>query len=240
MNLDFYNKIANLRLKMIAPVDYSGHNAVSGKFEKLVALILSSRTKDIKVGEVMSKLDISKILAYTDEELKQIINGVSFADKKVEYLKKTAQIIKDQGIQDSEKFILSLPGIGKKSADIYMMWLNGNHEYLAIDTHLNRLFKRWKLVDDNNSADQTSIEMKNKIPKELLKDANQILVGFCQNICSSTPKCELCPIVCPSATGKNETRASSGDIEDIAKVSHSNVEWTIPENGTFVKKQTRW
>lgn len=234
MDLDFYNKIANLRLKMIAPVDYAGHNSTNSKLEKIIALILSSRTKDIKVGEVMSKLDVSKILTYTNEELKQIINGVSFSDKKVEYLKKTAEIIQRCGILDDEKFILSLPGIGKKSADIYMMWLNGNHEYLAIDTHLNRLFKRWKLVNENNTPDQTSIEMKNKIPKELLKDANQILVGFCQNICSSTPKCSLCPITCPSKINGIQ------DIENFPRTTCKNTEWVIPESGTFVLKQTQW
>lgn len=253
----FYEEVVKMRRIMIADVDHSGchtHSKDGGDFYKftiLISLILSSRSKDLEVKKAMDSFlqrfdekSIGQIHQTPDDEMKKILNsGICFLDKKVQYVKDTSKIIHESGIPETRKGILALPGIGPKSADLYFSKISDTDINVAIDTHLDRIFKRWKWVPETNTIRQTSIDIGEKVPNELKKDMNQIVVGFGQMICSKTPKCEMCILSnkCPSSSS-NKTL----DIEEFGKLlvrdqkKISNTEWTVPENGKIVKLKTLW
>lgn len=86
--------------------------------------MLSSQTKDEVTARAMSELqkiplNIDNLLAKPDEQLEKMIYPCSFYKRKVIYIKKTSQILKEKydcDIPNSVGELLALPGVGPKMA----------------------------------------------------------------------------------------------------------------------------
>lgn len=237
---------------------HKSNDAEQKKFTILISLILSSRTKDEAVKKAMENLyrDIGmnpkSISEAEDSVIEKAINGVNFIKNKIKYIKETSSFINDKCknlsnmdfpwiMPTSQKILLSLPGVGQKSLSLYLTHTEENSGEIAIDTHLLRIFERWgwtqsidpKLENYSSSPDESRKYLMKILPLEIRKDINQIVVGFGQNICKSTPLCHLCTAnqICPSSTSKTVI-----DIEDFAEVAKKfhkdgaeNITWTILE-----------
>lgn len=239
---DIYQRICEMRRLMVAPFDYAGCHTHTKRrddfwnYTILISLIISSRSKDQQVQLAMKNLNDKyelspkKISEASDGEIKTAINvGISFVDKKVKDVKETSRIIQAMGIPKTEKEISDLPGIGPKSKDLYlaMISVDGNVKNVAIDTHLERIFKRWCWVDEKDSIPKITSKISAMVPPELKKDMFQIVSGFGQMICSSTPRCEMCTAseICPYSKRKTI------DIEDFSKIVKNE---TVPDNAEWI------
>jgi endonuclease-3 len=130
-----YVGIREWRSKNQAPVDTMGCDVLAEshvspalfRYQTLVALQLSSQTKDPVVAEAMTQLkshpsgglSIDSVLEMSDQQLNSYICKVGFHNRKTEYLKKTAKILKDEYGSDIPKTvdeIMKLPGVGPKMA----------------------------------------------------------------------------------------------------------------------------
>ena len=90
--------------------------------------------------------------------------------------------------------LTSLPGVGRKSANVIMLEVFGNPQGIAVDTHAKRIANK---IGFSKNQDPTKIEqdLLKQIPKEYLSDVNHLLVWHGRNTCiARNPKCENCTI----------------------------------------------
>ena len=86
--------------------------------------MLSAQTKDEVTGKAMIELQkiplsIENVLLQNDEALEKMIYPVGFYKRKVQFIKKTSQILKDQyesDIPNNVDDLMKLPGVGPKMA----------------------------------------------------------------------------------------------------------------------------
>ena len=89
---------------------------------------------------------------------------------------------------------MSLPGVGRKTANVVLLEAFGIVEGIAVDTHAKRISN---LIGFSKENDPIKIEqdLLKIFPKEYLKDVNHLLVWHGRNICvARKPQCEKCPV----------------------------------------------
>ncbi|KAK2579557.1 hypothetical protein KPH14_010856 [Odynerus spinipes] len=211
--------IKEMRKYKTAPVDEMGCHKCADpnasdpifRYQCLLALMLSSQTKDQVTHAAMKKLITygctpSTIIATPNDVLVKLIHPVGFANKKAEYIKKTSVILLDKYNGDIPKTInelCNLPGVGPKMAHICMQIAWGEISGIGVDTHVHRICNRLNWVKKpTKTPEETRKELEGWLPKDLWNDINYLLVGFGQEICLPRfPKCteclnkDICPFV---------------------------------------------
>lgn len=171
-------------------------------FQMLVAVVLSAQCTDERVNKttpsIFSKYptvyDFDKMDLSTLEEL---IHPCGFYKNKAKNLKSAARtIIEKYGgeVPQSMDELMSIPGVGRKSANVIMLEAFHNPQGIAVDTHAKRISNR---VGFSKESDPLKIEqdLLKVFPKEYYYDVNHLLVWHGRNICNSrSPKCDECPI----------------------------------------------
>ncbi|MGB0389807.1 MAG: endonuclease III domain-containing protein, partial [Ardenticatenaceae bacterium] len=89
--------------------------------------------------------------------------------------------------------LLKLPGVGRKTANL-VVTAGFNKPGICVDTHVHRISNRFGYVK-TKKADKTEMALRKKLPQDLWRDINRLLVTLGQNICHPTsPKCSICPV----------------------------------------------
>lgn len=216
------NNIREMRKTKNAPVDIMGCHKCSDvdtdkktqRFHHLIALMLSSQTKDGVTYDAMARLKKlgltpQKMVEIDTADLEQILCPVSFYKTKAKSIKKTSQMLIDSyetDIPSDIKGLISLPGVGPKMAHICMRVAWNEVTGIGVDTHVHRIVNRLKwLPKETKEPEQTRISLEKWLPFEYWTEINELLVGFGQTICTPTnPKCGECLNYdkCPSRNGK--------------------------------------
>ena len=139
-------------------------------WQLLVSVVLSAQTTDKKVNEVTEKLfdkypNLEDYLNLTKEELGEEINSIGLYNSKAGYILDSAQMIKEEfggEIPKNMKDIRKLPGVGRKTANVVLTEAYGQAEGIAVDTHVQRLSRKFELTD-------------HKSPKKIEEDLVQII-----------------------------------------------------------------
>lgn len=214
--------IREMRKEKTAPVDTMGcdkcHDEQSDKktirFHQLVALMLSSQTKDAITFECMERLKLhgltpEKMVKTSTNDLEQLLYPVGFYRTKAKNIQKTSQILIDKfdsDIPNDIKGLLSLPGVGPKMANICMRVAWNIVSGIGVDTHVHRIANRLKwMPKETKDPEQTRVALEKWLPFENWSDVNKLLVGFGQTICTPiNPKCSEClnAMICPASTVK--------------------------------------
>ena len=171
-------------------------------FTVLISCILSLRTKDdITVDasmRLLSRYDTpEKILKASVEEIEKLIYPVGFYKTKARRIKEISRILLekyDGRVPESFDELIKIKGIGRKTANIVMMYGFNKDDYLAIDTHCHRIPNRLGWIS-TKTPEETEKELKRKLPKKYWRDFNHLFVRFGQKICLPvSPKCSECPV----------------------------------------------
>lgn len=171
-------------------------------FEMLVAVILSAQCTDERVNKttpaLFAKYSTPQDFANMDiEELENFIHPCGFYKNKAKNIKATAQIIatKYNGkVPETMEELMSLPGVGRKTANVVMLEAFNKPQGIAVDTHCKRISNK---IGFSNEKEPEKIEqdLLKIIPKEYYKDMNHILIWHGRNTCiARNPKCEMCSI----------------------------------------------
>lgn len=174
----------------------------STPFEMVVATILSAQCTDERVNKttpsLFAKYSCPEDFANIDiSELENLIHPCGFYKNKAKNIKACAnKILSDFNgeVPKTVEELLSLPGVGKKTANVVMLEAFGIAEGIAIDTHAKRISN---LIGLSNETDPLKIEkdLLEIFPKKYLKDINHLFMWHGRNICiARNPKCDLCPI----------------------------------------------
>ncbi|KAJ3417452.1 DNA N-glycosylase and apurinic/apyrimidinic (AP) lyase [Chytridiales sp. JEL 0842] len=218
---EVYELIKQFRLsEPTAPVDVVGcgwlasrdHTPELFRYQTLVALQLSSQTKDPIVAAAIDRLKTQlpkgltpeSILETSDETLEALLRGVSFHKRKTTYLKATAKICIEQfksDIPSTLEGLKALPGVGPKMAFLAMQCAWDTNVGIGVDTHVHRIANRLGWVKSKDTApEETREQLEVWLPHEYWAEVNPLLVGFGQTVCMAVkPKCHECPAkaLCP-------------------------------------------
>ncbi|KAL2131917.1 hypothetical protein VTI74DRAFT_4444 [Chaetomium olivicolor] len=212
---EMYNLVKEMRLHgpaANAAVDTMGcerlarpdASARDRRFHTLVALMLSSQTKDTVNAEAMARLqnelppykegappglNLENMLAVDPKLLNELIGKVGFHNNKTKYLKQTASLLQSRFNSDIPATIadlVSLPGVGPKMAHLCMSATHGWNrvEGIGVDVHVHRITNLWGWQQPaTKTPEDTRKALESWLPRDRWKEINWLLVGFGQKVC---------------------------------------------------------
>ena len=171
-------------------------------FVTLISCLLSLRTKDEVTEQASSRLltkynTPEQIVRLTEKQIETLIYPVGFYKTKARRIREISQKLLDkyQGkVPDEFEELLTLNGVGRKTANIVMVYGHKKHGYLPIDTHCHRIPNRLGWIK-THSPEETESALKKILPSEYWDDFNDLFVTFGQTICVPiSPFCSHCSV----------------------------------------------
>ena len=170
-------------------------------FRVLVACLLSLRTKDATTAAASGRLFA---LATTPPALgalpvgriERAIYPVSFYRRKARNLKVLCTDLQtrfDGVVPSTIEDLLSLPGVGRKTANL-VVTVGFGKPGICVDTHVHRITNRWGYVT-TRTPDETEQTLRRVLPPQYWIEINDLLVAYGQHRCTPTsPYCSSCGI----------------------------------------------
>lgn len=169
-------------------------------YELLIAIVLSAQTTDKRVNKVTPILfkkysDLKSLSEAPLESIETIIKEIGTFKKKSIFIKEIAQLLtKDHNgvVPNDREYLESLPGVGRKTTNVFLS------EYykvpaLAVDTHVERVSKRLKLVKQTANVKEVETTLMKKIPKDRWIKTHHQLIFFGRYHCKAQkPNCQNC------------------------------------------------
>ena len=173
----------------------------------LFSCLLSLRTKDAVTAEASKRLfskapNLKKLNQLSVKEIEKLIYPVGFYRTKAKRVKEIARVLiknYNSEVPDTVDELLKLKGVGRKTANIVMVYGHKKTNHLPIDTHCHRIPNRLGWVKTKN-PEETEKALEKILPKKYWYDFNDLFVQFGQNICVPiSPFCSKCSInkYCP-------------------------------------------
>jgi endonuclease-3 len=165
----------------------------------LVAVILSAQTTDVQVNKVTSQLfskckTIDDILNIGLEQLTREIRSIGFYRNKARHIMDASKILKtkfNSKVPDSREDLESLPGVGRKTANVVMNTLF-NKPTIAVDTHVLRVSGRLGLSEGDDPL-KVEMDLEEIIPDAHKVNISNLLVLHGRYVCrAKKPDCSVC------------------------------------------------
>ena len=201
-----FNKLKNYYPDATCSLDFSE------PFQLVVAVMLSAQCTDERVNKTTPKLferckTIEDFANISIDELEDIIHPCGFYKNKAKNIKLCAKQVLENfnGIVPyTMKELISLAGVGRKSANVIMLEVFGIAEGVAVDTHAKRISNLTGLSKEKE-PEKIERDLLKTFPKKCWKDLNHLFVWHGRNVCiARNPKCNICPIssLCKFAKSK--------------------------------------
>jgi endonuclease III len=173
-----------------------------GPFQLLVATILSAQCTDVQVNKVTPKLfgkfpDAVSMSEAKISILERLVKSTGFYHVKAKRIKEISKkIIDDHAgkVPQTMEELLTLPGIGRKTANIVLSAGYGRIEGIAVDTHVFRLSRRIGL-SDSRTPEKVELDLKRITPREIWPRLSMLLIFHGRTVCfARSPRCTKCPL----------------------------------------------
>jgi len=171
-------------------------------FEVLVLTILSAQTTDRAVLKVKPALFSTyptpeKLSKATTRDVEAIIHSLGYYHAKAKNIIAASDAIISRfggTVPQTMEELLTIPGVGRKTANIVLYHALGRNEGIAVDTHVRRLAQRIGFSDTDNVA-VIERDLMKIFPKDAWGDVTDILIAHGRACCTARkPACERCPI----------------------------------------------
>lgn len=154
-------------------------------FQLLIAVILSAQTTDVGVNRVTPGLfeaypTPEALMQAEVEDIVDKIKTIGLYRNKSKFIKKCATDIVekfDGEVPRTRKELQSLAGVGRKTANVVMSVAFGEPA-IAVDTHVNRISKQFKIADEDDSINKVEKQLMEKLPEEIWNEAHHWLIFF--------------------------------------------------------------
>ena len=161
-------------------------------FQFVVAVMLSAQCTDKKVNEctrtLFKKYKTVKDFANANVmTFSKEISAITFFRNKAKAIISTAKIVEKDfagHVPRNETDLVSLPGVGYKTAHVVLGELYGIWEGIATDTHVKRFAKKFDLTR-NTDLKKISKDLEMLIPKKDWKYVNNGLVLYGRYVCTA-------------------------------------------------------
>ena len=190
-----------------------------GAFETLVQTILSQNTNDRNSEAAMRRLrkrykvnpqTLSKARV---SDLIPCIKQAGLYRSKAPRIIETSRIIEeryggrltkvlDQPYEQAKEELMSLPGVGPKTADILLAFVAKN-PVIPVDTHIARVTKRLGIARSKANYEEIRTSLEALIRPDSRVRVHLSIIAFGRAICRAPrPRCAICPVnkLCPSST----------------------------------------
>lgn len=171
-------------------------------YELTIAVVLSAQTTDLAVNKVTKDLfkaypDVQTLSKAKVSEVEPYLKTIGLYRNKAKNIVLFANQVMDNfdgQIPDTMEELVTLAGVGRKTANVVLS------EYfktpsIAVDTHVERVSKRLKIVRESYSVLETEKRLMRALPKERWSQAHLSLILFGRYHCkASNPSCGTCPL----------------------------------------------
>lgn len=170
-------------------------------FQLLVAVVLSAQCTDKRINMVTPALfeayPTPQLMASASvDDILEYIKSVSYPNSKAAHLQAMAQMLVDKHdgqVPDNMKELTSLPGVGRKTANVVMGAAFGKAT-IPVDTHVYRVSHRLGLSQGKTPND-VERDLTRHIPEELRFKAHHWILLHGRYVCKSQrPDCLNCGI----------------------------------------------
>jgi endonuclease III len=176
-------------------------------FQVTIATLLSARTQDATTyaasERLFAKASTPQAMAkLTSRQIEKLIYPVSFYRYKARYIKATcAKLVKDFGgkTPGTMEELLTLPGVGRKTANLVLILAYESRKNICVDTHVHRIANRLGWVRTKTPT-ETEHALYTVVPRRWWPSVNLYLVTWGQHVCRPVyPRCGACVVsrLCP-------------------------------------------
>lgn len=171
-------------------------------YELMISARLSAQCTDARVNTVtpllFEKYPTLDSLADADEnDIAEIIRPCGLASTKARSIVLMCARLRDVYggiIPDNMDELLTLPGIGRKTANLLLGDIYHKDGAVVTDTHCIRISGRLRLTE-NKEPQKVEDDLRKILPKEKSSDFCHALVLFGREYCTArNPKCGECPL----------------------------------------------
>src|SRR5215212_5254157 len=139
--------IDNLDLPAVEKI---AENSREDPFEVLIATMLSAQTRDAATAAASARLfQVARtpkaMVKLTEKQIIKLIYPVSFYRHKAAHVKQTCRILVDTfkgRVPATMEELLTLPGVGRKTANLVLILSFRSLENICVDTHVHRISNR--------------------------------------------------------------------------------------------------
>ena len=194
----------------------------SQAYTSLIGVMLSAQSQDKRTAVACRQLFA---LADTPEEMiklsrDDIIDAIKPAglhNAKSKNILATSKILLEKfngRVPSTQKELMSLPGVGRKSSDIVMRFVFGQ-PHIAVDTHVFRMLWRLGWADSLDEG-KASITVNNTTPEKWKYGAHMWLITHAKKVCvSRSPVCGNCVII--NVCDKKNVNTPKSKLREVVK-----------------------
>lgn len=167
----------------------------------LVSVRLAAQCTDARVNVVVQDLfaaypSVEALAEATPEEIEKYVHPCGLGKSKARDISACMKMLRDQydcHVPDDFDALLSLPGVGRKSANLIMGDVFGKPA-IVTDTHCIRLCNRIGLVDGIKDPKKVEMELWKIVPPEEGSELCHRLVDHGRAVCTArtAPYCDKC------------------------------------------------
>lgn len=204
-NKDRARKIARVLARVYADAVCALHH--ENPFQLLAATILSAQCTDARVNAVTPKLFTQyptpeKLARASQSDVEAIIRSLGFFRAKAKNLREMAIKLMDDFSGEMPRTLeelITLPGVGRKTANVLLGTAFGIATGVVVDTHVRRLSRRLGLTKHNDPG-KIERDLMELLPSKEWVNFSHRLIHHGRRICAARkPKCPECPLLslCP-------------------------------------------
>ena len=169
-------------------------------FQVLIATLLSARTQDATTLAASTRLfKVARtphaLAKLTVQRIERLIYPVSFYRHKARHVKATCKRLVDGyggHVPTTMEELLTLPGVGRKTANLVLILAFKSRQNICVDTHVHRIANRLGWVHTRTPEDTEQALYKATDP-QWWPYLNLYLVTWGQNVCRPRyPRCAEC------------------------------------------------
>ena len=196
-------------------------------FQVLIATMLSAQTRDAVTHAASTRLfGVARtprtLMKLTVKQVERLIYPVSFYRNKAVHVKETCQQIVSRfggQVPRTMEELLSLPGVGRKTANLVLILAHRSGDNICVDTHVHRISNRLGWTS-TRSPEETERALYRVADRKWWPLVNLYLVTWGQNVCRPVyPLCDGCVLadLCPRIGVEKIGRARLAGVSAAAK-----------------------
>ena len=171
-------------------------------FDVLISTMLSAQTRDPVTAAASKRLfrvaRMPKSMArLTPKQIERLIYPVSFYRHKARHVKETCRLLVERfggRVPGTMEELLTLPGVGRKTANLVLILSFKSLENICVDTHVHRISNRLGWVR-TRTPEETEQALYRATESRWWPYINLYLVTWGQNVCRPLyPRCSECVI----------------------------------------------
>lgn len=171
-------------------------------FQMMIAVQLSAQCTDERVNKTTPELfrkygTAEKMAKAPIDDIEKIVHPCGFYKNKAKNAILAAKTIIEKfngKVPKTIEELITIPGVGRKSANVIMLEAFNNPVGIAVDTHAKRVSNK---MGFSKETDPSKIEqdLLKVFPQKYLYDVNHLFVWHGRNYCNSRkPNCANCPV----------------------------------------------